>query len=107
MRAFFLFVCDSNCHQKRKGSTTPNRHGVAAFDFSTVSGYDHFVFGRTHVRHETLDLLITDDPDLVSVAVVAPIGNSDQSSLSAVISVALVIPNLSFSVNIFRKHQVN
>ena len=34
----------------------------------------------------TLDLLMTDVPDLLRVAVVAPIGNSDHSSLSAVIS---------------------
>ena len=35
-----------------------------------------------------LDLLMTDVPDLIQVAVVAPIGNSDHSSLSAVISTA-------------------
>ena len=39
-------------------------------------------------RGGTLDLLTTDVPDLEQVAVVAPIGNSDQSSLSAVISMA-------------------
>ena len=42
----------------------------------------------THPRGGTLDLLMTDVPDLVRVAVVAPIGNSDHSSLSAVISMA-------------------
>ena len=67
------------------GSTTTNRHGVAAFDFATVSGCDQLVVGPTHARGETLDLLMTDVPDLVRVAVVAPIGNSDHSSLSAVI----------------------
>ena len=35
------------------------------------------VVGPTHVRGGTLDLLMTDVPDLVRVAVVAPIGNSD------------------------------
>ena len=37
---------------------------------------------------------MTDVPDLVRVAVVAPIGNSDHSSLSAVISMAQVVQNL-------------
>ena len=37
--ASFLFVCDLNGHhQEWLGSTTTNRHGVAAFDFATVSG---------------------------------------------------------------------
>ena len=64
---------------------TTNRHGVAAFDFATVSGCDQLVVGPTHARGGTLDHLLTDVPDLVWVAVVAPIGNSDHSSLSAVI----------------------
>ena len=37
---------------------------------------------------------MTDVPDLVRVSVVAPIGNSDQSYLSAVISMAQAHPNL-------------
>ena len=46
-------------------------------------------------------------PDLARVAVVAPIGNSDHSSLSAVISMAQAVPNLSVSRKIFLKHHVN
>ena len=39
VRASFLFVDDLNGHlQEWLGSTTTNRHGVAAIDFSTVSG---------------------------------------------------------------------
>ena len=35
--AYFLFVCDLNGHhQEWLGSTTTNRHGVAAFDFTPV-----------------------------------------------------------------------
>ena len=48
----------------------------------------------THARGGTLDLLMTDVPDLVRVAVVASIGNSDHSSLSAVISITQAVPNL-------------
>ena len=61
---------------------------------SQVSGYDQLVVSPTHACGGTLDLLMTDVPDLVRVAVVAPIGNSDHSSLSAVISMAQAVPNL-------------
>ena len=41
MRASFLFVGNLNGrHQEWLGSTTTNRHDVAAFDFATVSGCD-------------------------------------------------------------------
>ena len=50
---------------------------------------------------------MTDVPDLVRVSVVAPIGNSDHSSLSAVISMVQAVPNLCVSRNVFLKHQVN
>ena len=86
VRASFLFVSDLNDHhQEWLGSTTTNSHGVAAFDFATVSGCDQLVVGPTHARGGTLDLLMTDVPDLVRVAVEAPMGNLDHSSLSAVI----------------------
>ena len=57
------------------------------------------VVGLAHARGGTLDLM-TDFPDLVRVAVVAPIGNSDHSSLSAVISMAQAVPNLCVSRNV-------
>ena len=79
-------------HQEWLGSTTTNRHGVAAFDFVTVSRCDQLVVCPTHARGRTRDLLMTDVPDLVRVVVlvVVPIGNSDHSSLSAVILMACV-----------------
>ena len=60
------------------------QNGVAAFDFTTVSGCN----GRT------LDLLMTDVPDIAFVTVLAPIINSDHSSLLAVISMVQAVPNL-------------
>ena len=69
----FLFVGDFNGHhQEWLGSATTNRHGVAAFDFTTVSVCDQLAVGPTHVRGGTLDLLMTDVPGLVWVSVVAP-----------------------------------
>ena len=48
IRASFLFVGDLNGHhQEWSGSTTTNRHGVAAFDFATVSGCDQLVVAPT------------------------------------------------------------
>ena len=77
-RASFLFVGDMNGHhQEWLGSITTNRHGVAALDYANVSGCDQLVIGPTHARGGTLDLLMTDVPDLVRVAVVAPLGNSN------------------------------
>ena len=49
--------------------------------------------GPTHARGRTLDLRMTDVSDLVRVAVVAPIGNSDHFSLTAVISMAQAVQN--------------
>ena len=84
MSGSFLFVCDLNGHhQEWLGSATTNNHGVAVFDFATVSGCDQLVVGPTHASGAILDLLMNDVPDLIRVAVVAPIGNSYHSSLSA------------------------
>ena len=65
------------------------------------------VVGPTHANDGILDLLMTDVPDLIQVAVVAPIGNSDHSSHSAVISMAQAVHNLCVSRKVFLKHQVN
>ena len=89
------------------GSTTTNRRGFAALDFATVSCCDQLVIGPTHPRGGTLDLLMTDVPDLVRVAVVAPLGRSDHSSLSIAISMAQAIPNLCVSRRVLLKHRVN
>ena len=59
------------------------------------------------VRGGTLDLLMSDVPDLERVAVVAPLVNSDHSSLSAFISMAQAVPKLCVSRKVFLKHQVN
>ena len=61
----------------------------------------------TNARGGTLDIVMTDVPDLVRVAVVAPIGNSDYISLLAAISMAQMVPNLCVSIKFFLKYQVN
>ena len=89
VRASFLFVGALNgYHREWLGSTTMNRHGVTAFDFASVSGCDQLVVGSTHACGGTLEILMTFVPDLIRVALVAPICNLDHSSLWAVISMA-------------------
>ena len=50
---------------------------------------------------------MTDVPDLVRMAVVAPLGSLDHSSLSIAISKAQAIPNLCVSNRVLLKHRVN
>ena len=48
----FLFMGPLNVHhQEWLGSTTTNRHGVAAFDFATVSGCDQLVIRMVQLMH--------------------------------------------------------
>ena len=85
MRAHFPIAGDLNDHHlERLGSSVTNRHGVGDFYFASVYGFDKLVVGPVHELGGTLDLLMTDVPDLVRIAVVAPIGNSDRFSLTAV-----------------------
>ena len=68
-----------------------------------MSGCDQFIVHKIHGRGGTHNLLITEVYGLVLVAVVSTIGNSDHSSLSAVISMAQVIPNFCVKGNNFFK----
>ena len=103
--ASFLFVGDLNGHHLEwLGSAITYRHGVAAFGFGTVSACNQLVVGPTHGCGGTLDFLMTDVLDLIRVSVVTPIGNSDCSSLSAVILMTQAVPNLSVSRKVFLKH---
>ena len=104
MPLYCLIVGDLNSyHRDWIGSMTTNSHEVAAFDFTSL----RLVVGPTYTRGGTLDLLMTEVPDLVRVAAVAPISNSDHSSLSSVISMAKAVPNLCVCRKVFLKHQVN
>ena len=82
---------------------TTSHHSVVAFDFATVSDCDQLVVDPIHASGGKC-ILITDIPDLVLIAVVAPVSNSDQFSLSAVISIAQAMTNQSVSIKVFLKH---
>ena len=61
------------------------------------------IIDPTHARGGTLDLLMTVVDDLVRVSVIAPLGNSNNLSLSAVISLTQDVPNLYVSRKGFLK----
>ena len=68
--------------------------------------HHQLVVGQTHARGGTFDLLMTDVPNLVRIAVAAHIGNSHHSS-SAVIPMAPAVPILCVRRKVFLNHQVN
>ena len=74
VRASFLFVGNFNGHhQELLGSTTrPVMELRPLTSQQSLVANDQLVVGPTHARGGTLDLLMTDVPDLVWVAVVAP-----------------------------------
>ena len=104
VRASFLFVGDLNGHHQEWLGFGPR---TVIVDFASVSGCDQLVVSPTRASGGALDLLMTDVPDLERVAVVAPLGNSDHSALSAVISIAQAVPSLCVSRKVFLKHQAN
>ena len=64
-------MCDLNGHhQEWLGSTTSYRHGVARFDFATVSYCDQLVVGLTQARGGTVDFPMTVVPNLVRVTAI-------------------------------------
>ena len=74
-----------------------NRYRVAALDSALYLVAISWL--SAHVRGGTLDfLLLIDVTHLIRVTVVAPIGSSVYSSLSAVISMAEAYPKLCVSL---------
>ena len=71
VRASSLFVGDLKGHHLEwLDSTTTNCYGVAALDFATVYVCDHLAVGPTNARDGTVDLLLSDVPDLVRVVII-------------------------------------
>ena len=56
-------------------------HSVAAFDFASSSGCVQMVDGPTHIASGTLNLVLTDIPDLATIVVSSPVDTSDTSAL--------------------------
>ena len=88
VRPSFLIVGDLNPYRHERVDLQPQIVRVLQPLTYQLCQVDQLVVGPNHARGGTLFLLMTDVPDLVWIAVVAPIGNSDYSTLSAVISMA-------------------
>ena len=107
-RASFVFVGDVNAHHLEwLGSSRTTEHGVAAYDFASLSGCTQMVSGPTHVAGGTLDLVLTDVPDLVSVDVGSPIGSSDHSALQVKLSLNQTPSHTVVEREVFLKNSVN
>ena len=108
-KAAFIFVGDFNAHHREwLNSVSPtDRHGLSALDFATQSGCEQLIQRPTHRSGNTLDLLFTDVPGVVSSNVGTPIGTSDHTFISAIIRTEQVVPEVSSSRKIYLKSQAN
>lgn len=109
VKASFVFIGDFNAHHREwlGSSSVTDRHGLAAFQFSNVSGTSQLVDLPTHVAGNPLDLVFTDVPGVVSVSVGAPVGTSDHNSLSCNLTTSQHVPNVSASKKVYLKSRAN
>ena len=56
--------------------------GIAAFDFSNLSGYTQIINESTYKLNNYLQLLLTNISGVVDLDIGLPLGNSDHSSIS-------------------------
>ena len=89
---FFYNSCKCQC---------PRRNKIYLFINSLK-----LLIGMNHTRGGTLDLLMTDVPDLVMEAVVALVGSSDHSSLSTAILMSMAVPNFCVRRRCFRNSEL-
>ena len=73
-----------------------DRHGIAAFDFTNLSGRTQLIKEPTYKLGNCLDLLLTDIPGVVDPLVDPHLGNSDNSSISFSEKKGLKFPILHF-----------
>ena len=107
-KAVFCFLGDFNAHHTEYlGSTRTDSHGRNLLDFATSSDCRQLVTGPTHRLGGTLDLLLTNVPDLCRVTTNAPIGNSDHSSISTTILTHQHVPNFCVSKTVYQKSRIS
>ena len=109
VKASFIFAGDLNAHhQEWLNSVSPtNRNGLAALDFSNLSGCEQLIRGPTHNSGNCLDLILTDVPGVVEASVLAPIGTSDHNSISCKICLDTTVPDITISRRVYLKSHVN
>ena len=109
IKASFIFVGDLNAHhQEWLGSISPtNRNGLAALDFSNLSGCEQLIRGPTHNSGNCLDIVLTNMPGVVEASVLAPIGTSDHNAIHCKICLEFTIPDITISRQVYLKSRVN
>ena len=82
-----------------------DRHGLRAIDFSTEAGCDQLIQRPTHRSDNTLDLIFTGVPGVVTSNVGSLIGTSDHTYISTHIRTEQVVPEISSFRKIYLKSQ--
>ena len=108
-KACFVFIGDLNAHHRDwLNSVSPtNRHGIAALNFSDITGCEQLVAGATHTSGNLLDLLLTDVRGVVGVQTTAPIGTSDHRGLACKIQLNFPIPDFTITREVIIKSRIN
>ena len=107
-KSAFCFVGDFNCHHSEwLGSRVTNSHGVAAFDFASITDCTQLVSGPTHRDGGVLDLVLTNAPDLCRVEIGSSVGRSDHASLHLSLNLVEVVPSFDVAFKVPLKSRVN
>ena len=108
-KACFIFIGDLNAHHREwLSSISPtDQHGIAALNFSDVTGCEQLVTGATHTSGNLLDLLLTDVGGVVEVETTAPIGTSDHRGLACKIQLNFPIPDFTITREVIIKSRIN
>ena len=92
-KAAFLFVGDFNAHHREwlNSVSLTDCHRLRGIGLSTESGCYQLIQRPTHRSGNTLDLIFTDVPGVVTTNVGICIGTSDHSFVSAIIRTEQVV----------------
>ena len=108
-KSVFVFVFDANAHHSEWfWLVSPTyRHRRDALDFCNLSGCEQLVCGPTHIAGNRLDLVMTDEPDIVDVVGGTPLGTSDHCFVSCVLRVEQSVPEYNVRSTVILKHRTN
>ena len=107
-KASFVICGDFNAHHKDwLISRTTDSHGRSAYEFCFSSGCNQLIDEPTNISGNSLYLVFSDVPSLVSSSVGAFIGSSDHCHLNIKIEVNQHIPNCTFTKTVWLKSRAN
>ena len=109
VKACFVFAGDFNAHHVEwlNSVSATDNHGVAALDFSTISGCEQLVNVPTHRSGNPLDLVFTDVPGIVSCRVNPPLGSSDHCTLKINAELNQIVPDVTYSRKVYLKSRAD